>query len=42
LRKALTLQGVERSDSQDVRAFLASERDKLGRVVRALNITMGQ
>jgi tripartite-type tricarboxylate transporter receptor subunit TctC len=42
LHKALTLQGVERSTSQDVRAFLASERDKLGRVVRALNITMGQ
>jgi tripartite-type tricarboxylate transporter receptor subunit TctC len=42
LRKALTVQGVERSDSQNVRTFLANERDKFGRVVRALNIRMGQ
>jgi tripartite-type tricarboxylate transporter receptor subunit TctC len=40
-RKAMTLQGVERSPSQDVRAFLAGERDKFGRVVRELGITMG-
>ena len=39
---ALARQGVERSPSQDVRAFLESERDKFGRAVRELNITMGQ
>jgi tripartite-type tricarboxylate transporter receptor subunit TctC len=42
IRKALAMQGVEKSESQDVRAFLTRERDTFGRVVRALNITMGQ
>jgi tripartite-type tricarboxylate transporter receptor subunit TctC len=42
LREALALQGVEQSDTQDVRAFLTRERDAFGRAVRALGITMGQ
>jgi tripartite-type tricarboxylate transporter receptor subunit TctC len=39
---ALTRQGVERSKSQDVRAFLVREHEAFGRAVRALGITMGQ
>ncbi|MBX9846326.1 MAG: tripartite tricarboxylate transporter substrate binding protein [Xanthobacteraceae bacterium] len=42
LREALALQGVEPSDTQDVRAFLTRERDAFGRAVRTLGITMGQ
>jgi putative tricarboxylic transport membrane protein len=42
LREALALQGVEPSDTQDVRTFLTRERDAFGRAVRALGITMGQ
>jgi len=42
LRTMLATQGVEPSDTQDVKAFLASERDKFGRVVRELGITMEQ
>ena len=41
IRKALAVQGVEKSESQDVRAFLTHERDKFGQVVRELNISMG-
>jgi tripartite-type tricarboxylate transporter receptor subunit TctC len=41
-RAALAKQGVEKSDSQDVRAFLQSEHDKFGRAVRELGIKMGQ
>jgi tripartite-type tricarboxylate transporter receptor subunit TctC len=41
IRKALAIQGVEKSDDQDVRTFLTHERDKFGRVVRALDISMG-
>jgi tripartite-type tricarboxylate transporter receptor subunit TctC len=41
LREALARQGVERSTSQDVRAFIAHEHDKFGRAVRELGITMG-
>jgi tripartite-type tricarboxylate transporter receptor subunit TctC len=41
-RDALTRQGVEKSDTQDVRAFLKGEQEKYDRVVRALGITMGQ
>ena len=39
---ALARQGVEPSATQNVRAFLETERDKFGRAVRELNITMGQ
>jgi tripartite-type tricarboxylate transporter receptor subunit TctC len=39
---ALAKQGVEPSPTQDVRAFLAGERNKFGRAVRELGITMGQ
>jgi tripartite-type tricarboxylate transporter receptor subunit TctC len=39
---ALAAQGVERSPSQDVRAFLTGERDKFGRAVRELGIRMGE
>jgi tripartite-type tricarboxylate transporter receptor subunit TctC len=42
VREALARQGVEKSGSQDVRAFLKSEYEKYGRVVRALGITVGQ
>jgi len=42
LREALAKQGVERSDGQDVRAFLTAEYDKFGHAVRELGITMGQ
>jgi tripartite-type tricarboxylate transporter receptor subunit TctC len=37
---ALGAQGVEPSDTQDVTAFLHNERDKFGRVVHDLGITM--
>jgi tripartite-type tricarboxylate transporter receptor subunit TctC len=40
--QALARQGVERSKSQDVRAFLLREREAYGRAVRALGLTMGQ
>jgi tripartite-type tricarboxylate transporter receptor subunit TctC len=40
-RAALAKQGVEKSDNQDVRAFLKSEHDKFGRAVRELGIKMG-
>jgi tripartite-type tricarboxylate transporter receptor subunit TctC len=40
-REALARQGVERSQSQDVRAFLVRESEAFGRAVRALGITMG-
>jgi hypothetical protein len=38
----LARQGVERSDNQDVRAFLTGEREKFGRAVRELGIKMGE
>ena len=41
-REALAAQGVEPSESQDVRAFLTRERDAFGRAVRTLGITVGQ
>jgi tripartite-type tricarboxylate transporter receptor subunit TctC len=41
-REALALQGVDPSDTQDVRAFLTRERDAFSRAVRTLGITMGQ
>jgi tripartite-type tricarboxylate transporter receptor subunit TctC len=41
-RDALAKQGVERSPSQDVRAFLSNERDSFGRAVRTLGIKMGE
>ena len=41
-RKMLGRQGVEPSENLDVRAFLADQRDKFGRAVRELGITMGQ
>jgi len=40
VRAAIGSQGVERSPTQDVSAFLARERDKFGRVVRELGITI--
>jgi tripartite-type tricarboxylate transporter receptor subunit TctC len=40
IRAMLATQGVEPSETQDVKAFLADERDKFGRVVRELGITM--
>jgi tripartite-type tricarboxylate transporter receptor subunit TctC len=42
MRDALAAQGVEQSDTQDVRAFLTRERNAFGRAVRTLGITMGQ
>jgi len=42
VRKNLADSGVEASDTQDVAAFLARERDKFGQVVRSLGITIGQ
>ena len=42
VRAALAAQGVESSQTQDVRAFLISERDRFGRSVRELNIRMGE
>jgi len=41
LREAMAKQGVERSASQDVRAFLAAEYDRFGHVVRELGIAVG-
>jgi tripartite-type tricarboxylate transporter receptor subunit TctC len=38
----LARQGVEKSRSQDVRAFLKSEYDKFGRAVRTLGLKMGE
>jgi tripartite-type tricarboxylate transporter receptor subunit TctC len=38
----LAAQGVEPSETQDVRAFLTAEREKFGRVVHDLGITMEQ
>jgi tripartite-type tricarboxylate transporter receptor subunit TctC len=40
VRALYAAQGVEASPTQDVKAFLANERDKFGRVVRDLGITM--
>jgi tripartite-type tricarboxylate transporter receptor subunit TctC len=40
IKAALNAQGVEPSDTQDVKAFLAAERAKFGRVVHDLGITM--
>jgi tripartite-type tricarboxylate transporter receptor subunit TctC len=40
VRELYLAQGVEVSPSQDVKAFLAKERDNFGRVVRSLGITM--
>jgi tripartite-type tricarboxylate transporter receptor subunit TctC len=40
IQKAMTAQGVEPSDTQDVKAFLANERAKFGRVVHELGIKM--
>ena len=40
-RTALAKQGVERSPSQDVRAFIERERNNFGRAVRELGIKMG-
>ena len=42
LREAMAKQGVERSESQDVRAFLAAEHDRFSHVVRELGIAVGQ
>lgn len=41
-REALAKQGVEKSPSQDVRAFLISERNAFGRAVRELGLQMGE
>jgi tripartite-type tricarboxylate transporter receptor subunit TctC len=41
-REAMAKQGVEKSPSQDVRAFLARERDSFGRAVRELGLKMGE
>ena len=41
LREVMSKQGVERSESQDVRAFLAAEHDRFGHVVRELGIAVG-
>ena len=40
VRELYIAQGVEVSPSQDVKAFLAKERDNFGRAVRSLGITM--
>ncbi len=40
VRQLYAAQGVEASPTQDVKAFLAKERDNFGRVVRDLGITM--
>jgi tripartite-type tricarboxylate transporter receptor subunit TctC len=42
VRALLAAQGVEASPTEDVRGFLRSERDKFGKVVRALGIAMEQ
>jgi tripartite-type tricarboxylate transporter receptor subunit TctC len=41
-RDALARQGVEKSSTQDVRAFLATERAAFGRAVRELGLQMGE
>ncbi len=41
-REALAKQGVEKSDTQDVRAFIKKESDAFGRAVRELGIQMGE
>jgi tripartite-type tricarboxylate transporter receptor subunit TctC len=41
-REAMAKQGVEKSPGQDVRAFLARERDAFGRAVRELGLRMGE
>ena len=40
VRALFAAQGVEPSPTQDVRAFLTNERDKFGKVMRELGITM--
>jgi tripartite-type tricarboxylate transporter receptor subunit TctC len=40
VRTLFAAQGVEPSPTQDVRAFLTNERDKFGKVVRELGITV--
>jgi tripartite-type tricarboxylate transporter receptor subunit TctC len=40
VRASLAVQGVEPSQTQDVRAFLARERAKFGRMMRELAIAM--
>jgi len=40
VRELYAVQGIEKGPTQDVRAFLAKERDNFGRVVRDLGITM--
>jgi tripartite-type tricarboxylate transporter receptor subunit TctC len=40
VRELYLAQGVEASQTQDVKAFLAKERDNFGRAVRSLGITM--
>ena len=40
VRELYAVQGIEKSPTQDVRAFLVKERDNFGRVVRDLGITM--
>jgi tripartite-type tricarboxylate transporter receptor subunit TctC len=40
IRSYLAARGVEPSATQDARAFLSRERDKFGRVIRELGITM--
>jgi tripartite-type tricarboxylate transporter receptor subunit TctC len=42
VRATLSAQGVEASRTQDVRAFLTGEREKFGRVLREVGITIGQ
>jgi tripartite-type tricarboxylate transporter receptor subunit TctC len=42
VREALAAQGVEKSENQDVRAFLSREHDTFGRALRTLGITVGQ
>ena len=41
-RDALAKQGVEKSGTQDVRSFLATERASFGRAVRELGLQMGE
>ncbi len=41
-REALARQGVDKSDTQDVRAFLKKESDAYGRAVRELALQMGE
>jgi tripartite-type tricarboxylate transporter receptor subunit TctC len=40
IREMYAKQGIEPSQTQDVKAFLARERDAFGRAVRELGITM--